>query len=286
MRNATHKKLIALAAILYSSLFIAYAYKKLHIWRIEQSLTELEATQHTTIPKTIHLTYYDKKKVPQYVFDNLASKAPGYTIKFYDDTACEQELASINPLLAEKFNSLILGAHKADLFRYAILYKYGGVYLDIKTDLLTNLDEIIDHTKEKTLYTVLMTGRPYEQPESFLKRKIRMHYDMSNGKIYQGFIASYPNNSIFIDLILHFYQKDLPHTNYSFSLNRFYDLLRAQTKHPLDEGEHITEHQNIILFSEKAKQFSHELPDRYGHYYKVFQQEQILFRTRYPSFPW
>ena len=131
-----------------------------------------------------------------------------------------------------------------------------------------------------------MVGRPNEQPESFLHRKIRMYYDKSNGSIYQGFIATYPHNEIFIDLILHFYQKDSPHNDYHFSLHRFYDLIRDQTGHPLKEGRNTSQYQNITLLSEKNKKIKNEQPDRYGTYYKVFYKDKILFRTRYPSFPW
>ena len=30
------------------------------------------------------------------------------------------------------FKDLKIGAHKADFFRYCILYIYGGIYIDIK----------------------------------------------------------------------------------------------------------------------------------------------------------
>ena len=37
------------------------------------------------------------------------------------------------------------GAAKADVWRYAILYTYGGVYIDEDSDIATPLDEVIGH---------------------------------------------------------------------------------------------------------------------------------------------
>ena len=38
----------------------------------------------------------------------------------------------------EAFNKLIPGAYKADLWRYCVLYKLGGIYLDIKYSCVNN----------------------------------------------------------------------------------------------------------------------------------------------------
>ena len=56
-----------------------------------------------------------------------------------------------NKKVLDKFNNLT-GAHKADLWRYCILFLNGGIYLDIKTVLRKPLSEIF--TREDTWYTV------------------------------------------------------------------------------------------------------------------------------------
>ncbi len=102
----------------------------------------------TTIPRVIHQTFYSKL-LPSELQENGAKiKAlnPGWEYKLYDD-------ADITAFLRENYAPRILnyfnrispsyGAAKADLFRYLLLYKCGGLYLDIKSTLTKPLDDIL-----------------------------------------------------------------------------------------------------------------------------------------------
>lgn len=239
------------------------------------------------IPKIVHCTYYDLEKIPKHVILNLQNKTKGYQLNIYNDNDCKNIIKKINPTFPQLFEQLKSGAHKADLFRYCVLYLYGGIYLDIKSNLVKNLSEIIDHSKQKTLYTVLMLNRPKEHFEFKFIRKIRMSLDISNGKIYQGFIATYPGNKIFIDLINHF-EQSIPPPNYHFTVSRFYDLIRLQTKYRLHEGKQLTkDYGTIILFTEINKEISkNEKPDYMGCFYKIFYKNKLFLHTRYNDFPW
>ena len=65
--------------------------------------------------------------------DLLKSQNPEFIHYLYDDEMCRNFIKnnfSINILYA--FDTLIPGAYKSDLWRLCILYKYGGIYLDIK----------------------------------------------------------------------------------------------------------------------------------------------------------
>jgi hypothetical protein len=102
------------------------------------------------------MTYHDKAAIPQKVYDNLGAFASGYDVRIYDDADCEAMLTShFPPAVLERFRSL-KGAHKADLLRYCYLLKDGGVYMDIKTELVMPLDHIIDHARDHAYYTVLI----------------------------------------------------------------------------------------------------------------------------------
>ena len=252
---------------------------------------KINFTNNKYIPKIVHCTYNKIENIPKHVIQKLKNKTKGYKLNIYDDNDCKKILKKINPKLVNIFENLKVGAHKADIFRYCVLYLYGGVYLDIKSDLVKNLDEIIDHNKKNTLYSVLMTGRPKEDNESELLKKLRLDVNVSNGRIYQGFIATYPGNKIFIDLIHHFvtsFPVFPSNIDYFFTVNRFYDLLRMQTSKPLYEGLQFTKkYGNIILFCEINKKISeNEQPDRYGAFYKIYYNEQLLINTRYVDFPW
>lgn len=130
------------------------------------------------IPKVIYQTYYDKSKIPQKVYRNLEKYAKGYKMVLFDDKECFEFIKQHFSLkLAKRFNKIECGAHKADLFRYCVLYIKGGIYLDIKTQLIKPINEIFTHNY---LYTVL---------------------SINDQTIFQAVIASPPRNEIFLKLI-------------------------------------------------------------------------------------
>ena len=79
----------------------------------------------------------------------LAQYAPEYRINFHNDTAAYHYLTSTwGPAVAEKWVRIGNRAHKADLWRYCVLYKEGGVYMDMDTTLVRPLTEIFpDRTR-------------------------------------------------------------------------------------------------------------------------------------------
>ena len=88
----------------------------------------------STIPKVIYQTFAYKELPP--VLENYRrcwkQLNPEYSYQFYDDIECRifiKEYFDIDVLNA--FDCLRPGAFKADLWRYCILYKNGGVYCDL-----------------------------------------------------------------------------------------------------------------------------------------------------------
>ena len=135
---------------------------------------------HFSKKRNLFMCYHDKSKIPQKVYDNLRKYAKGYNVQIYDDKEIIQffkDHYKDSYRYINKFNKFA-GAHKADLWRYCVLYHYGGVYLDIKTELIKPLNKIFKDNN--ILYTVL---------------------SINNGTIYQGVISSPPKNPIFLDLI-------------------------------------------------------------------------------------
>jgi len=124
-------------------------------------------TTTSKIPLVIYQTYNWKDRIPAKVDANMLKFAPQYKRTIYNDSECAE-------FIKTHFHSSVLqtymhlkGAHRADLFRYAILYINGGVYMDIKTELLTPLIAIvpqetkgIEHNSkvEATMFTVLSGG--------------------------------------------------------------------------------------------------------------------------------
>lgn len=102
----------------------------------------------TKIPKIIHQTAKDltNKDLIENTLE-LKSQNPYWDYCFYDDKDVEK---TILHLYNREFLNAYLkinpkyGAARADFFRYLIMYKTGGVYLDIKSGAQKTLDEITD----------------------------------------------------------------------------------------------------------------------------------------------
>lgn len=131
------------------------------------------------IPKLLwQTTPLDRARVP---FDVLLGEhAAGYEHHVVDDAGCEAFIAEHFPHAVDAFRAL-RGAHKADLFRYCVLFVRGGVYLDIKTVLRQPLDALFpSHTDKLTWYTIVCRSQKC---------------------LYNGIIATPPGNPIFGTLI-------------------------------------------------------------------------------------
>ena len=61
--------------------------------------------------------------------------------KYFNDYNCDEFIKNnFNYNIYKAYNSLIPTAYKADLWRYCILYKYGGIYGDLTQNVINNYD--------------------------------------------------------------------------------------------------------------------------------------------------
>lgn len=235
-----------------------------------------------TIPKVIIQTYYDKSKIPNKVYENIRKYAPGYKHIIYDDDDCIALLSSFDIMfkhnkkgdtdIVDKFKSLKKGAHKADFFRYCYLYMYGGVYLDIKTELIQPLDNIITET-DNILYTVIARNREH---------------------IYQGVICSYPRHPIIGNLVNQCIGTNniLLLVNYSLFLKFFYitlqDNIKSSGVHLIAGKFQLYDFGYLQLFQENDRPISDCVKkDRYGSCTFIHDTHgNKIIKTRYSDFPW
>jgi len=112
------------------------------------------------IPKIIYQTWKTKQLHPNCVAirDSIQALHPDYEMKLYDDADMEAFIKdNYNDTIYKCYKKLKVGASKADLWRYCILYKYGGVYLDMDATIVRSLDEII---KEDDQCIITREGNP------------------------------------------------------------------------------------------------------------------------------
>ena len=95
------------------------------------------------------MTYSNFARLPKKIHQKnffLERLNLGYTFKYYSDDAmlmwirenCEAEIETIFHSINSRY-----GAAKADFFRYLVIFKEGGIYLDIKSSCLVPFDTII-----------------------------------------------------------------------------------------------------------------------------------------------
>jgi mannosyltransferase OCH1-like enzyme len=146
------------------------------------------------IPRIIHQTFYDRTLPPelQASTEALRARNPGWEYRFYDD-------ADIADFIATAYGERMLacfdridaryGATRADLFRYLLMYKVGGVYLDIKSSATLPLDSVL---RPDDRY-LLSNWSDTEDPSATWGR----HYDLESvpgGEFQQWYIACAPGH--------------------------------------------------------------------------------------------
>ena len=221
---------------------------------------------YNNIPKTIIQTYIKKDRVPKKVFDNIKQFAPDYQYTFFDDDECLNFIINnYDKSVVDCYNNLSNKAHKSDLFRYCYLYKHGGIYLDIKIELIKPIKDIfIDN---KCLYTVL---------------------SIVNNTLFQGLIATPPKNKIFLDLINFIKTKKEPFEYHTFTKD-FYNKIYNDTKKPLKEELNIGKNMNYYLFKEKCtsnKEDCYDGLDNKGLCCFLYDKNQPIIKVRYADYPW
>lgn len=105
---------------------------------------------------------------------------PEFKHYLYDDKMCAEFIKNnFHDDVYKAFNKLKPGAYKADLWRYCVLYIYGGVYMDIKFQTVEGFKLISIIEKEHFVKDLKESG---------------------NG-IYNAFMISYPKNPTLLEAI-------------------------------------------------------------------------------------
>lgn len=148
----------------------------------------------TIIPLNIFQTWHTKN-LPEKMRKNMElikTNNPAFNYYLYDDDDCYNFIKeNYKADVLDAFNTLIPGAYKADLWRYCVLYKLGGVYLDIKYKPLNNFKFINLTEKEhwvldldkNGIYNAVMVCLPNNQ---ILKKAIDKVVENVKNRYYGG----------------------------------------------------------------------------------------------------
>ena len=129
---------------------------------------------NSIIPFNIFQTWHTKLLPPLMMKSVTLIKRmnPKFNYYLFDDNECREFIRKhFNSDVLHAFDSLIPGAYKADLWRYCVLYKKGGIYLDIKYIPcngfrfinLTEKEHFVLDANQIGIYNALMVCLPENQ---------------------------------------------------------------------------------------------------------------------------
>lgn len=226
------------------------------------------------IPKIIHQSYTTNL--------NIRLKNATHTWKlinntykymYWPDDICDKYIyENFDDKIKDAYFSLYARAYKSDILRLCILYEFGGIWTDISSECISSFDKIINNE----INIVLVKDNPSQ---------------VTNGNIYQAFIAVEPKNDIIkyvldltVDRVLNFtnYDKTYPWihnetiavtgpTIFAIALNKY---LNRNPKQFFRE-ELIKYNSNNILL------LDHNSENSVGY---VFNKSTKFIRTKYENF--
>jgi hypothetical protein len=161
----------------------------------------------TKIPRNIFQTWYTKNISDQFreLTQTWINNNLNYAYFLFDDNDCELFIKkNFEIQVYNAYCRIIPGAFKADLWRYCILYIYGGVYVDIDTICINTIDDYLNNDIE-FMTPIDLNNCP--------------HYGKYN--LFNSFIASIPKHPILLDCInriVHNVENNIvPFSNLDFS---------------------------------------------------------------------
>ena len=211
----------------------------------------------TTIPSKIFVTY-KHKNIPSKVVSNLRHLNPHYNITFFDDQECASFLRKhYSGQFVSLFRQIPDGPIKSDMVRICFLYIFGGVYYDIDIN-------------------------PYRPISAILKEPgitfctVRSH---NQHNVFQGFIASVPENPILRHCINRFYLNGYSRYKYwgwSGTKQMYRVLVRFLRRHSLSTTIYRRGRQVVKILQEFQTGSSSSRAVRYG--------ETVLFKNKYSDY--
>ena len=186
----------------------------------------------TSIPKHLFQTLHDKSVIPESIHQARENFAADFEYFLLNDDDIRVFLAQRYPQYINLFEQL-KGAHRADIARYLLLFEFGGLYLDIKTQPLVELSDWFSHPHLVSVLAAdnLNTTKPKT--------------------VYQGVLASPRQNPFFIQLVQQADANlDKIQKQYTWLIQDFYQTAASQVM-----DRHLSTGLNSSLFPESIPDF-------------------------------
>ena len=149
-----------------------------------RNLSLVDSASYTTeIPRIIHQTWKTKNLSEFYrrCKDTWIMFNPSFEYRLYDDNDCKQFIKTHYNKYFKTYSEMTKPVEKADLFRYLVIYHYGGVYADMDTSCLMPIDKLFA-PEDKVVVAI-----EFEKP--------------SGTQILQWAFAAQPKQQVFLDIV-------------------------------------------------------------------------------------
>lgn len=161
----------------------------------------------TKIPRNIFQTWFTKNLSPDFksLTETWKTKNPNYAYFLHDDYDCEEFIKkNFDIKVYNAYCRIIPGAFKADLWRYCILYIYGGIYVDIDTICHNEIDVFLNESIE------------FMTPIDLNNWSV-----IGTHNLFNAFIASVPKHPILLEcinrIVYHVENNIVPYSNLDFT---------------------------------------------------------------------
>ena len=216
------------------------------------------------IPKVIYQTWKHLDIIKHPNIQNIINTNSEYQYKLFNDEMCVDYMK--NNFKGDIYNAYLQlnnPVARADFWRYCILYKEGGIYLDIDCSSIAPFKEFI-FTNTIMLIPFINYNLNNTMPNFNQIIKQKLH----ENQVFQGFLGSVPNNPIFkkcIEMIMN--NLDLYiHKNNVLELTGINLFYRAFNSY---HGQLLTKYyQNELMIGSKIIQ------------YGLYKNSNIYFNNR------
>ena len=131
----------------------------------------LKNQYNSIIPLHLYTCWHTKKLPPlmQENYNYLVESNPKIKFHLYDEDECRQFIQeNYEQDVLDAYNTLIPCSYKSDLWRFCVLYKNGGIYMDIKYRCVNNFkfialteeEHFVRDRPEECIYTALIVTLP------------------------------------------------------------------------------------------------------------------------------
>lgn len=163
-----------------------------------------------SIPKIIHQTFKTAKLpfITRWHISRFRKRNPEYSYEFYDDERIASFLQEhFDNEVFRQYQRLNIGAAKADFFRYAVMLKKGGVYIDVDSAINSRLnnfilaDDVAIISRERNQGLFVQWALIFEPGHPFMQKTLEMVLDNIRNNSYPNDVHKMTGPQVYSDAI-------------------------------------------------------------------------------------